>query len=104
VRAAVWHGGENLTLEECPIPTAAATARGGCLGRRGHSRWGRIGLVEDPEAAAQDWNPVDVTFTPDSEAHQAYTTPARLFEDCYAALTPLFPRLAPGSTKFLDRP
>jgi len=55
-----------------------------------------IGLVADSEAAAQDWNPVDVTFTPDPEAHQAYATPARLFEDCYAALTPLFPRLAPG--------
>jgi len=39
---------------------------------------------------------VDVTFTPDPEAHQAYATPARLFEDCYAALTPLFPRLAAG--------
>ena len=25
MRAAVWHGGENLILEECPIPTAAAT-------------------------------------------------------------------------------
>lgn len=55
-----------------------------------------IGLVEDPEAAAQDWNPVDVTFTPNPEAHQAYATLARLFEDCYAALTPLFPRLASG--------
>lgn len=47
---------------------------------------------------------MDVTFTPDPEAHQAYATPARLFEDCYAALTPLFPVSPRGSTKFLDRP
>ncbi len=55
-----------------------------------------IGLLEEPEATAEEWNPVEVAFTPDPEAHQAYATPARLFEDCYAALTPLFGRLAAG--------
>ncbi len=59
-----------------------------------------IGLVPDPEAAAPDWNPIEVTFRPDPEAHKAYATHARLFEDCYAALTPLFPRFAAGGTKF----
>jgi hypothetical protein len=57
-------------------------------------------LVPDPEAAAPDWNPIEVTFRPDPEAHKAYATHARLFEDCYAALTPLFPRFAAGGTKF----
>ena len=63
-----------------------------------------IGLVQDPEAAAQDWNPVEVTFRPDPEACKAYAKHARLFEDCYTALTPLFPRLAGGGTKSLDSP
>jgi xylulokinase len=55
-----------------------------------------IGLVTDPEAAAEAWNPVQVTFTPRSEAHRAYAAPARLFEDCYGALAPLFGRVAAG--------
>lgn len=55
-----------------------------------------VGLVGDPEAAAEAWNPVQVSFTPDPGVRQAYAAAARLFEDCYAALTPLFPHLAAG--------
>jgi xylulokinase len=54
------------------------------------------GLIQDPEAAARDWNPVHVTFAPRPEAHQAYAAPAALFEDCFGTLAPLFGRLAAG--------
>jgi hypothetical protein len=37
-----------------------------------------------------------VTFASRPEAHRAYAAPARLFEDCFGTLAPLFGRLAAG--------
>lgn len=71
-----------------PRHTEAASVGAALLAARA------IGLTQDPEAAAPDWNPVQVTFAARPEAHEAYAAPARLFEDCFGALAPLFGRLA----------
>lgn len=52
-----------------------------------------VGLVSDPAATARAWNPPVQTFTPNAEATRTYTDRRTLFEDVYAALLPLYPRL-----------
>jgi len=52
-----------------------------------------VGLVTDPEATARAWNPPRETFTPNAEATRIYQDRRALFDDVYAALRPLYPRL-----------
>lgn len=52
-----------------------------------------VGLIDDPEAAARAWNPPDRTFTPNPEATPVYRNRRQLFDDLYAALVPIYPRL-----------
>jgi xylulokinase len=52
-----------------------------------------VGLVGDPVAAARAWNPPVETFTPNPDAVVVYRERRRLFDDVYAALRPLYPRL-----------
>ena len=52
-----------------------------------------VGLVSDPAATARAWNPPVQTFTPNIEATRTYKDRRTLFEDVYAALLPLYPRL-----------
>jgi xylulokinase len=52
-----------------------------------------VGLIDDPDAAARAWNPPDRTFTPSPEATPTYRNRRRLFDDLYAALVPIYPRL-----------
>jgi xylulokinase len=52
-----------------------------------------VGLVSDPEATARAWNPIVQTFAPNPEATRIYRSGRKLFDDVYAALLPLFPRL-----------
>ncbi len=52
-----------------------------------------VGLVADPVAAARAWNPAVDTFTPRPEAARLYRDRRRLFDNVYAALLPLYPRL-----------
>jgi len=52
-----------------------------------------VGLATDPEATARAWNPPVETFTPNAEATRAYQGRRALFDDVYAALRPLYPRL-----------
>jgi xylulokinase len=52
-----------------------------------------VGLVTDPEATARAWNPPVETFTPHAEAARIYRDRRTLFDDVYAALLPLYPRL-----------
>jgi xylulokinase len=52
-----------------------------------------VGLVSDPEATARAWNPPVQMFTPNLEAARIYRSGRKLFDDVYAALLPLFPRL-----------
>ncbi len=52
-----------------------------------------VGLVPDPEAAARAWNPSVKTFTPNGETAPIYQDRRKLFDDTYAALLPIYPRL-----------
>jgi len=52
-----------------------------------------VGLATDPEATARAWNPSVETFTPNAEATRIYQDRRALFDDVYAALRPLYPRL-----------
>ena len=52
-----------------------------------------VGLATDPEATARAWNPPVETFTPNAEATRIYQDRRALFDDVYAALRPLYPRL-----------
>ena len=52
-----------------------------------------VGLVTDPGAAARAWNPSVHTFLPNLEAARIYKDRRALFDDVYAALLPLYPRL-----------
>ena len=75
-------------------PRPPAALHRGRLPRRGHPRRHRRGLDRrPPRAAARAWNPPDRTFTPDPEAAVIYRSRRQLFDDLYAALVPLYPRL-----------
>jgi xylulokinase len=51
-----------------------------------------VGLVDNLEAAAAEWNPIVQTVTP-GVAVAFYAERRRLFDEVYAALAPLYPRL-----------
>jgi xylulokinase len=55
-----------------------------------------VGLVTDPEATARAWNPPVETFTPNADTTRIYRDRRTLFDDVYAALRPLYPRLQGG--------
>jgi xylulokinase len=52
-----------------------------------------VGLVTDPVATARAWNPPVQTFVSNAEATRIYQDRRTLFDDVYAALLPLYPRL-----------
>ncbi len=52
-----------------------------------------VGVVKDPIATARAWNPPVQTFAPNPDAVAFYRKRRRLFDDVYAALRPLYPRL-----------
>jgi len=52
-----------------------------------------VGLIQDPEATARAWNPIERSVEPDSEAVRFYEKRRALYEDVYSAMLPLFPRL-----------
>ena len=52
-----------------------------------------IGLVDNPDACAREWNPIGETVAPDPAAARFYKDRRVLFEDAYRALAPVFPRL-----------
>jgi xylulokinase len=52
-----------------------------------------IHLIDNPDAAAAEWNPVVEVIQPEPGAHEVYAERRRLFEDTYRALVPLYPRL-----------
>ncbi|MBI2163477.1 MAG: xylulokinase [candidate division NC10 bacterium] len=52
-----------------------------------------VDLIDDLDATAREWNPIQQTIAPDPEAVEFYAGRRALYEDVYRALTPLFPRL-----------
>jgi xylulokinase len=52
-----------------------------------------VDLIDDLDATARKWNPIQQTIEPDPQAVKFYEGRRALFEDVYRALTPLFPRL-----------
>jgi len=52
-----------------------------------------VDLIDDLDASARQWNPIQQTVVPDPEAVKFYEGRRALFEDVYGALMPLFPRL-----------
>jgi xylulokinase len=52
-----------------------------------------VDLIDDLDASAREWNPIQQTVVPDPEAVTFYEGRRALFEDVYGALMPLFPRL-----------
>ncbi len=52
-----------------------------------------VGLIDNPEASAREWNPVSEAVAPDPDAVRFYEGRRLLFEDAYRALVPVFPRL-----------
>lgn len=52
-----------------------------------------VGLIDNAEAAAAEWNPTVEVIPPRPDVAPLYAERRKLFDDVYAALTPLFPRL-----------
>jgi xylulokinase len=52
-----------------------------------------VDLIDDMDATARQWNPIQETVAPDPEAARFYQGRRGLYEDVYGALQPLFPRL-----------
>jgi hypothetical protein len=52
-----------------------------------------VDLVDDLDATARKWNPIEETVAPDLESVRFYEGRRALYEDMYSALQPLFPRL-----------
>jgi xylulokinase len=52
-----------------------------------------VDLIDNPDTAAAEWNPVVAVIEPEPGAHALYAERRRLFEDTYRALVPLYPRL-----------
>jgi xylulokinase len=52
-----------------------------------------VNLVDDLDAAAREWNPIQAVVAPNTEAARFYRGRCNLFEDVYRALVPIFPRL-----------
>ncbi len=52
-----------------------------------------IGILDDPAAAARDWNPPVETFTPDPQSAAFCQNRRQLFEETYRALQPIYSRL-----------
>ena len=52
-----------------------------------------VGLIQDPDATAREWNPIERSVRPDPEAVRFYGKRRALYEDVYSAMLPLFPRL-----------
>jgi len=52
-----------------------------------------VDLIDDLDATARKWNPIQETVASDLEAARFYQGRYALYEDVYGALQPLFPRL-----------
>ncbi|HWU36354.1 MAG TPA: FGGY-family carbohydrate kinase, partial [Candidatus Acidoferrum sp.] len=52
-----------------------------------------VDLIDDLDTTARKWNPIQETVIPDPEAARFYQGRIDLYEELYAALRPLFPRL-----------
>jgi len=52
-----------------------------------------VDLIDDVDATARQWNPVQGSLTPDPDAVRFYDGRRAVFEEVYQALVPLFPRL-----------
>jgi xylulokinase len=52
-----------------------------------------VDLIDDVDVIARQWNPIEETVAPDPESVRFYEGRRALYEDVYAALLPLFPRL-----------
>jgi len=52
-----------------------------------------VDLIDDLDATAREWNPMEETIAPDPDAAQFYRERRALYEDVYRAMEPLFPRL-----------
>ncbi len=52
-----------------------------------------VDLIDDLDAAARQWNPIQQTIVPDPDAAQFYQGRRALYEEVYRVLQPLFPRL-----------
>jgi xylulokinase len=52
-----------------------------------------VDLIDDVDASARQWNPIQAVVTPDPDAVRFYAGRRAVFEDAYKALVPLFPRL-----------
>ncbi|MFB3818079.1 MAG: FGGY-family carbohydrate kinase [Candidatus Methylomirabilales bacterium] len=89
-RSALWARikAEILDLPLCrPRYTEAASLGAALLAARA------VDLIDNPDAAAAEWNPVVEVIQPEPGAHRVYAERRRLFEDTYRALVPLYPRL-----------
>jgi xylulokinase len=52
-----------------------------------------VDLIDDVDASARQWNPIQGAVTPDPDAVRFYDGRRAVFEEVYRALVPLFPRL-----------
>jgi xylulokinase len=52
-----------------------------------------VGLIDDLDGTARDWNPAQESIAPQPEAVAFYRGRIALYEDLYRALVPLYPRL-----------
>ncbi len=70
-----------------PRQTEAASLGAALLAARA------VDLVDDLDATAREWNPIQDSVKPDPEAVTFYEGRRALYEDVYRALLPLYPRL-----------
>jgi xylulokinase len=89
-RSAVWN---QIKADVLGLPllrpryTEAASLGAAILAARA------VGLIDNPEAAAAEWNPPLEIIAPRPEVAPLYAGRRALFDDVYQALVPLFPRL-----------